>query len=89
MSIKDAKKINGFKFRSWKQADGTWTDPFDEFDFWSRTFLASGTLVMEATDEDGMLKEIKKGTKKFKAESLSDESKAKFKDKRILSKIKK
>ena len=86
MSISKAVKINGFKHRSWKKADGYWTDPFQEHDFWSRTFLPEGTETMEATSESEMIKEIKKGDKKFK--DLSEASKAKFKKEKILSKIK-
>ena len=52
-NIDDAVKINGFKFRSWKKGT-TWTYPFTENDFWSRTFLAPGTATMEATDEPSL-----------------------------------
>ena len=88
MSLKDAVKINGFKFRSWKTGN-YWSDPFEPFDFWSRTFLQEGTEIMEATSITDMVTEIKKGDKKFKADDLNDESKEIFKEEKILSKIKK
>ena len=88
MSLKDAVKINGFKFRSWK-LNGYWSDPFKPYDFWSRTFLQEGTEIMEATSITDMVIEIKKGDKKFKEVSLSDASKEIFKEEKILSKIKK
>ena len=87
MSLKDAVKINGFKFRSWK-LNGYWSDPFEPFDFWSRTFLQEGTEIMEATSIEDMVTEIKKGDKKFKEVSLSEESKEKFKKEKIDDKIK-
>ena len=82
MSLKDAVKINGFKFRSWK-LNGYWSDPFEPFDFWSRTFLQEGTEIIEATSITDMVTEIKKGDKKFKASALSDGSKKKFKEENI------
>lgn len=82
-----AVSIDGFKFRSWKKADDTWTDPFVEFDFWSRTFLQEGIEVMEATSEEDMDDEIKKGNKKFKTSQLSENSKQKFKDKGMEDKL--
>ena len=87
MSLKDAVKINGFKFRSWK-SNGYWSDPFEPFDFWSRTFLQEGTEIMEATSIEDMVKEIKKGDKKFKESSLSEKSKEQFKKEKIDDKIK-
>ncbi len=89
MSIKDAKKINGFKYRSWRNQDGTWSDPFEENCFWSRTFLPPGTQVMEATSEEDMVKEVKKGNKKFKEKDLSEKSKVKFEKHKIKTKIEK
>ncbi len=86
MSLKDATTINGFKFRSWLK-DGYWSDPFEPYDFWSRTFLQEGTEIMEATSIKDMVKEIKKGDKKFKESSLSDESKEQFKKEKIDTKI--
>ena len=74
----NAVAINGFKHRSWKKADGFWTDPFVEFDFWSRSFLPEGTLTIEATDEPTMIAEIKKGDMKFKEKDLSKATKKKF-----------
>ena len=87
MSLKDAVKINGFKFRSWN-IDGYWSDPFKPYVFWSRTFLQEGTEIMEATSIEDMVIEIKKGDKKFKEVSLSEESKEKFKKEKIDDKIK-
>ena len=86
MSLKDAVKINGFKFRSWKIGN-YWSDPFEPFDFWSRTFLQEGTEIIEATSIEDMVTEIKKGDKKFKESSLSDESKEQFKKEKIDTKI--
>jgi len=88
MSIKDAVKINGFKFRSWKTGN-YWSDPFEPFDFWSRTFLQEGTEIMEATSITDMVTEIKKGDKKFREAGLSEESKAVFKDEKIENKVEK
>ena len=82
MAFKDAVKINGFKFRSWK-IKGYWSDPFKPFNFWSRTFLQEGTEIMEATSIEDMVTEIKKGDKKFKASQLSEASKSKFKEENI------
>ncbi len=87
MSIKDAVKINGFKFRSWN-IDGYWSDPFEPFDFWSRTFLQEGTEIIEATSIKDMVTEIKKGDKKFREAGLSEESKEQFKKEKIDDKIK-
>ena len=86
MSLKDATTINGFKFRSWLK-DGYWSDPFKPYDFWSRTFLQEGTEVMEATSIEDMVKEIKKGDKKFKEVSLSEGSKELFKEEKIDDKV--
>ncbi|KKM75009.1 hypothetical protein LCGC14_1394510 [marine sediment metagenome] len=88
MSLKDAVKINGFKFRSWKK-DGYWSDPFEPYVFWSRTFLQEGTEIIEATSITDMVTEIKKGDKKFREVSLSEESKAVFKDEKIENKVEK
>ena len=84
---KDEVAIDAFKFRSWKKADGTWTDPFMEYDFWSRTFLQEGTETISATSEEDMVTEIKKDDKMFKEEDLSEASKEKFKEKEIDDKI--
>ena len=82
--IDKAVKINGFKFRSWKQADGYWSDPFEPFDFWSRTFLAQGTEVMEETEQADMIEAIKKNKDvKFKDQDLSELSREILKDNKI------
>ena len=83
MSIQTAIKINGFKYRSWKQPDGTWTDPFVEFDFWSRTMSDVITEYIEFTEESEVLKEVKKTKYKFKEGNLSIKSKEKFDEKKI------
>ena len=87
-SIKDAVTINGFKFRSWKIGN-YWSDPFEPYVFWSRTFLQEGTEIIEATSITDMVTEIKKGDKKFKVDDLSDESKEIFKVEEIDTKIEK
>ena len=86
MSLKDAVKINGFKFRSWK-LNGYWSDPFVPFDFWSRTFLQEGTEIIEATSITDMVTEIKKDSKKFREADLSEESKEIFEKEKILTAI--
>ncbi len=82
-----AVSIDGFKFRSWETEPGYWSDPYVPYDFWSRTFCQEGTPVMEATSEEDMDVEVKKGNKKFKSSELSEDSQQKFKDKGIDDKI--
>ncbi len=86
MSLKDAVKINGFKFRSWKIGN-YWSDPFEPYVFWSSTYLQEGTEIMEATSIEDMVTEIKKGDKKFKEVSLSEGSKELFKKEKIDDKV--
>ena len=94
MSIKTAVKVDGKTYFTYEikdsQGDGTglWSDPLVEQDMFSRTFLPKGTVVFKANTVAKMVTEVKKKKYKFKAESLSDESKAIFKEKKILSKIK-
>ena len=91
-AIDNAEIIAGAKFRSW-YIDGYWSDPFASFllggkDFSiSVTYLPQGTLTMQATSIEDMVIEIKKGDKKFREASLSEESKAVFKDEKIDNKI--
>ena len=86
MSIDKAVKINGFKYRSWKQKDGTWTDPLAnhnlpgyEFSI-STTILPEGAKVLKYNEEADMITEIKKAKYLFKASDLSKETKQKFRD---------
>ena len=84
MSIEKAVKINGFKYRSWKRADGYWTDPFVEFDFYSRTFLPQGTEVMEETEQSDMIEAIKRNKDvKFKDQDLAEISRELLKDNQL------
>lgn len=80
-ALKKSVKINGKRRRSWKLPDGTYTDPFVNFDFYSRTFLPEGTEILEADTDEDMIIEITKDKKvKFKTSNLSDDSKIKFLD---------
>jgi len=89
MSIK-GDTIDGFKYRSYKKPDNNWTDPFQEHDFWSRTFLPTGTEKIEAQDEAEMIKQIKAVKDiKFKEEELSKETKEIFIKEKIDDKIEK
>ena len=84
MSIEKAVKINGFKYRSWKKGDGYWTDPFVEFDFYSRTFLPQGTEVMEETEQSDMIEAIKRNKDvKFKDQDLAEISRELLKDNQL------
>jgi len=87
-SIEKSVKVNFKKFRSWK-VNGYWTDPLVshnlpgyEFSI-SRTFLPEGTEHIEADSEADMIKEVKKGTKLFKAKDLSEPTKIKFREEKI------
>ena len=85
-----AVKINGRKRRSWKQADGTFSDPFAEFDFFSRTFLPPNTDVIEADTDEDMIIELKKAKNndvKFDLKNLSVYSQIKFLDNKLDDKI--
>ena len=62
--------------------NGYWTDPLIEHDFWSRTGMPDGTNFEDDQDEGEMIKKIK--NKKFKASSLSERTKQKFRDENII-----
>jgi hypothetical protein len=85
MSIEKAEKSNGFKYRSHRLPTGEWTDPFVSYDFFSRTFMPENTEYIEATTEEDMVNEVKKGSKQFR--NLSKESRDKFIEHRVEDKI--
>ena len=77
----NAIAMNGSKYRSFEKPDTYWTDPLQENDFFSRTFLPIGTDFEEDQEEAEILDKIK--NKKFKASDLSKETKDKFRDENI------
>ena len=81
------EKINGAKFRSFPLPDGTYSDPFQEYDFWSRTILPEGTVYLEAQEVDEMIFKIKDRVGiEFSEDNLSESTKQTFKDKGIETK---
>jgi len=87
MSLKDAERINGKKRRSFQLPDGTYSDPYEEYDIFSRTFMPKNTKYIEADDDEGVVAEIFKDAKiEFSDENISKESKHKLKVKGIKTK---
>jgi len=86
-----AESIDGFKYRTHQKLDGYWVDPFQEHDFWSRTFMPGKTKYIEAQDEEEMKTKLKADRDtKFKESELSNETKDKFeKDKDLKDKVEK
>lgn len=91
---KDTVRINGRKRRSWKLADGTFSDPFEDYTYpgmnvsVSRTFLPPGTDTIEAdTDEDMTIELGKNKDVKFKLSQLSEDSQLKFLDNDLADRI--
>ncbi|MCK5605352.1 hypothetical protein KAR91_25905 [Candidatus Pacearchaeota archaeon] len=78
---KNSISINGSKYRSFEKPDTYWTDPLVINDFFSRTFLPTGTKLEEDQEEAAILNKVK--NKKFKASDLSEDTQKKFKDENI------
>ncbi len=81
------EKINGAKIRCVQRPDGFWT-LMEDCQFYSRTFMPTGTKFIEAQDETELFTKIKKENDiKFKDSDLSKEMKDKFKGEKIEDKI--
>ena len=84
MSLKEAIKINGAKYRSFQKPDGKWSDPLEQHNFWSRTFLPKGTKFIEGQEVSEMITKIKADkTISFKEADLSPETKAELDKEKI------
>lgn len=80
-----AEKINGAKYRSFEKPDGSWSDPLIQNDFWSRTFMPTGTKYIEGQEVSEVIAKIKADKNiTFKAEDLSPETKAELDKENII-----
>ena len=79
-------KLNGSKLRCFRKSDGYWSDPFQEYDFWSRT-LSNATDQkewIEVQDQTEMIEAIKRNKDvKFKDQDLSEISREILKEAKI------
>lgn len=71
MSLKNAEKINGKIYRTFKM-NGQWTDPLRKYQFYSRTLMPEGTEFKEANDKATMLSILRTDKVPLKESQLSE-----------------
>lgn len=71
MSLKDAEKINGKIYRTFKM-NGQWSDPLRKYQLYSRTLMPEGTEYKEANNKATMLSILRTDKVPLKEENLSE-----------------